>query len=131
MTLQNLMMICCTVTGQEIDRVMKKDRFRELVFTRQLFFFFGRQYLGVTLRDIQNFYPCDHSVIIYSVGVIYDLLHVGDERTVDSVEAIKRALANCESNKRLTVFVPNNVEIGKLSNDLVNVYGCRVISDNI
>ena len=61
----------------------------------------------------------------------YDLLHVGDEKTVESVEAIKKALANCESNKRLTVFVPNDVEIGKLSNDLVNVYGCRVISDNI
>lgn len=131
MNLNDLLSVCCITTGQDIERVKKKDRYRELVFTRHLFFYMARYYFGAKLNEIQTIFRCDHSTVLHGVNVVKDLLSINDLMATKAVDAIKETIGrNNKFEKQLTVFVPFEVKAAELAEMLINKYGCRVITAN-
>ena len=61
MNLHDLLDAICVVNKQEKDRVLGKNRYKELVFTRQLFYYFAKNYYGATLREIQEVVKVHHT----------------------------------------------------------------------
>lgn len=128
MTLMNLLEACCVVNGQEMERVKRKGRYREVVFTRHLFFYMAKLYFGAKLREIKVIFGFDHSTVLHGIRLIDDLIYVNDEHCVKCVEAIKKYVAeHFQLDKKLTIYVPFDVDALELSKMLQDKFGCRIL----
>lgn len=128
MTLINLLEACCIITGQEIERVKKKGRYREVVFTRHLFFYMAKFYFGAKLREIKVIFGFDHSTVLHGIRLIDDLIYINDEYTLRCMEGIKDYVGkHFQLDKKLTIYVPFDVDVLELSKMLQNKFGCRIL----
>ena len=128
MELVDLLKACCVVTGQDFERVKQKGRYREIVFTRHLFFYMARHYFGAKLREIKNIFGFDHSTVLHGLELVNDLLYVNDQHTIDCIDRIHDYVGkHYQLDKKLTVYVPFSVEAGKIAEMLQNKFNCRVV----
>lgn len=128
MTLYNLLEACCFVTGQDIERVKKRDRYRDLVVTRYLFYYMARHYFGAKLREIQGLMNVHHTTIIHGLKLVDDLVYIGDEKITQYIDAIHDLVSKrYQVDKKLTIYVPFQIDAGKLAEMLKTKYLCRIV----
>lgn len=131
MTLYNLLEVCCLVTGQDIERVKKKARFRDLVFTRHLFYYMARHYFGAKLREIQGLLYVHHTTILHGLKLVDDLIYIEDPKTSQYIKDIHDLVSSkYQVDKKYTIYVPFQIDAGAIAEMLQLKYGCRVIAEN-
>jgi len=128
MELVNVLEGVCFVMGQDINRVKTKGRFRELVVCRHLFYYLSKYYYGATLKEIGHLTNTDHTSVIHGINVINDLLSIKDENIINALRSIQEYISTRYMiDKRISVFVPYDVNLSELAEMLQNTYRCRVI----
>jgi hypothetical protein len=128
MELVNILEGVCFVMGQEIDRVKKKDRYRELVVCRHLFYYLAKYFYGAKLKDIGKVTNVDHTSVIHGIQVINDLISIKDQDVMNAVEQCQSYIREkYQADKKISVYVPYDVNITTLSEMLTKIYKCRVI----
>lgn len=74
------------------EMVRRKTRVREIVFGRQLCYYFMRKHSNLTLRNIGAIFnrQQDHSTVLHSVGLIIDLYDTNKKvkELVDKIESL-------------------------------------------
>lgn len=132
MNLNHLLEAICVVNKQEKDRVLGKARYKELVFTRQLFYYFARTYYGAKLNEIQEVINVHHTTILYSVDLINDLLYIQDAIVCGRVERIKAYIKEkFHMDKRVSLYIPFEVNHEELCKMLVERFNCRIVEEVI
>jgi hypothetical protein len=128
MELVNVLEGVCFVMGQDINRVKTKGRFRELVVCRHLFYYLSKYYYGATLKQIGQLTNTDHTSVIHGINVINDLLSIKDENIQNALSSIQDYISQRYMiDKKISVFVPYDVNLSELAEMLQNTYRCRVI----
>jgi hypothetical protein len=128
MELVNVLEGVCFVMGQDINRVKTKGRFRELVVCRHLFYYLSKYYYGATLKQIGQLTNTDHTSVIHGINVINDLLSIKDENIQNALSSIQDYISQRYMiDKRISVFVPYDINLSELAELLQNTYRCRVI----
>jgi hypothetical protein len=129
MNLVNVLEAVCFVMGQDVERVKSKERYRHLVICRHLFYYLSKYYYGAKLREIGNITGnADHTSVIHGISVINDMISIKDEQIIKAVAEIQEYISKrYQADKKVSVFVPYNVNLSELAQLLQNNYGCRVI----
>jgi len=128
MELVNVLEGVCFIMGQEIDRVKKKDRYRELVVCRHLFYYLAKNFYGAKLKDIGAVTGTDHTSVIHGISVINDLISIKDEDVMRAVEECQNYIREkYQADKKISVYVPYDVNITTFSEMLTKIYKCRVV----
>lgn len=128
MNLNELLEVICLINKQEIDRVKGRKRFKELVFTRQLFYYFAKSYYGATLREIQEVINVHHSTILHSVELINDLIYIKDQITLGRIERIKAYIKErFQMDKMVSIYIPFEVNHQELCKMLIERFNCRIV----
>lgn len=104
LTTEQIMVVVCQVTGQQLKQVISNSRKRELVYTRQIYHYFccknGLQYVAHVLTGQ------DHATVSYGRDKITGFLSLKTEKELKRmVEAVEKILLNgfdvrlfCEKN---------------------------------
>jgi hypothetical protein len=128
MELNNVLEAVCFIMGQDIERVKAKGRFRELVICRHLFYYLSKYYYGAKLLDIASVTGVDHSSVIHGIKLVNDLLSIKEESVTEAIPKIQHYIAErYQTDKKISVYVPFNVNLSELAEMLQNNYQCRVI----
>jgi hypothetical protein len=128
MELLNILEAVCFVMGQDIERVKAKGRYRELVICRHLYYYLAKYYYGARLRQIGHITNTDHTSVIHGIKLINDLISINDESIKDVIPAIQEYISQrYQSDKKMTVYIPYDVNLPELAELLQNTYRCRVI----
>jgi chromosomal replication initiation ATPase DnaA len=129
MELNNVLEAVCFVMGQDVERVKSKQRYRHLVICRHLFYYLSKYYYGAKLKEIGSVTGnSDHTSVIHGIQVINDMISIKDEQIVKAVAEIQEYISKrYKADKKISVFVPYNVNLTELAQLLQNNYGCRVI----
>ena len=128
MELLNILEAVCFVMQQDIERVKTKGRYRELVICRHLFYYLSKYYYEAKLRDIGAITNVDHTSVIHGIQLINDLVSIKDESVINAIPAIQHYIAQrYQADKKISVFVPYDVNLSELAEILQNTYRCRVI----
>ena len=132
MNLVELLEAICKVNGQEMDRVLGKNRYKELVFTRQLFYYFAKQYYGAKLKEIQEVIKVHHTTILYSIELINDLIYVEDKIVLGRIERVKSYIKEkYHMDKRVSLYIPFEVNHQELCKMLIERFNCRIVEEVI
>jgi len=83
--------ICCS-TDITIDEMKGKNRKREIVTARHLFFYFVRRMTQSTWASMGEYLGNDHTTAIHGENKIQDLLDIKDESTIEAVTKIEELL---------------------------------------
>ena len=80
--------IVCNVVRVTKDEVVSKSKKMELVYARELFYYFAKKILGCHLISLQQFIPRNRSVIIYHLKKFKDNYNYNPDfrRLADKVE---------------------------------------------
>lgn len=132
MNLNDLLDAICVVNKQEKDRVLGKNRYKELVFTRQLFYYFAKTYYGATLKEIQEVINVHHTTILYSVELINNLIYIEDAIALGRIERIKAYIKEkYHMDKRVNLYIPFEVNHQELCKMLIERFNCRIVEEVI
>ena len=132
MNLNDLLDVICLVNKTEKDRVLSKNRYKELVFTRQLFYYFAKVYYGATLREIQGVVKVHHTTILYSIDLIEDLIYIEDVITCGRIDRIKAHIKEkFHMDKRVSLYIPFEVNQQELCKMLIERFNCRIVEEVI
>jgi len=73
----------------EYEQMTQKKRDRELVLSRQLFFYFMRKHTTISLGGIGLYFNKDHATVLYSIRAVENLLETdkGTRKLVAEIEA--------------------------------------------
>lgn len=123
-----LLDIVCSICEVEPNEVFGKSRKREVVMARQIFGYFARNYLGMRLVAIGEFLGGkDHTTVIHGIGKVREFLSIGDDLVTNKVDRVNAEIkAKHENEVLLSVYVPFNVDVFELINNLQNDFGCKV-----
>jgi len=128
MELVNILEAVCFVMQQDIERVKQKGRYRELVICRHLFYYLSKYYYGAKLRDIGAITGVDHTSVIHGIQLINDMVSIKDENICNAIPSIQHYIAQrYQADKKISVFVPYDINLSELAEILQNNYRCRVI----
>jgi chromosomal replication initiation ATPase DnaA len=128
MQLINVLEGVCFIMGQDIERVKAKGRYRELVVCRHLFYYLSKYYYGAKLKDIGAITGVDHTSVIHGIQLINDLISIKEESIINAIPAIQDYISQrYQADKKMTVFVPYDVNLSEIAEMLQNTYRCRVI----
>ena len=126
MTLDQLMDIVSSVSGQSKEKIMGKDRYRKLVLPRYMFSYFARTKMKETFMDIGTYLDAHHSTIIYSVEKIGSYLEIGDELTKELYQGVKEAVAKYTNEPiRVMLTFEDDSKVNEAILDIVNKWECR------
>lgn len=132
MNLNDLLDAICVVNKQEKDRVLGKNRYKELVFTRQLFYYFAKTYYGATLKEIQEVVKVHHTTILYSIELINNLIYIEDAIVLGRIERIKAYIKEkYHMDKRVNLYIPFEVNHQELCKMLIERFNCRIVEEVI
>jgi chromosomal replication initiation ATPase DnaA len=127
MSLDQLMDIVASCSGQTKEKIMGKDRYRKLVLPRYIFSYVARTKMKETFMDIANYLDAHHSTVIYSVDKIASYLEVGDELTIELYNSVKDAVAKYTNEPiRVMLTFDDETMVNQVIMDIVNKYECRV-----
>lgn len=126
MTLDQLMDIVASVSGQTKEKIMGKDRYRKLVLPRYMFSYFARTKMKETFMDIATYLDAHHSTIIYSVDKIASYIEIGDELTMELYQGVKEAVAKYTNEPiRVMLTFDDESRVNEAILDIVNKWECR------
>lgn len=128
-----LLEMVCSICEVDPCEVFGKSRKREVVMARQVFGYFARNYLGMKLSAIGRFLGGkDHTTVMHGNGKVKEFLAIGDDLVCNVVERINAEIkAKHEQEILLTVYVPFNVDLFELMENLRENYSCKVIRAEI
>ena len=127
MTLDQLMDIVASCSGQSKEKIMGKDRYRKLVLPRYIFSYFARVKMKETFMDIADYLDAHHSTIIYSVEKIASYIEIGDELTIELFNSVKEAVAKYTNEPiRVMLTFDDETMVNQVIMDIVNKYECKV-----
>jgi hypothetical protein len=88
----------------------------------------SKYYYGAKLRDIGSVTDVDHTSVIHGIQLINDLVSIKDESICNAIPSIQHYIAQrYQADKKISVFVPYDVNLSELAEILQNTYRCRVI----
>lgn len=132
MNLNDLLEGICFINKQDKSRVLGKSRYKELVFTRQLFYYFAKHYYGATLREIQEVIKVHHTTILYSISLVNDLIYVEDKIVIGRIERIKEYIKEkYQMDKKVSVYIPFEIDHEALCKMLKERFNCRITEEVI
>lgn len=70
--------IVCEYFGIENDRIMQKNKKRDLVMARQIIYYFAKKE-GLTFKDCAEYFNQDHTTVIWSVESVTKEMAVNKE----------------------------------------------------
>jgi hypothetical protein len=127
MTLDQLMDIVASCSGQSKEKIMGKDRYRKLVLPRYIFSYVARVKLKETFMDIAHYLDAHHSTVIYSVDKIASYIEIGDELTIELYNSVKEAVAKYTNEPiRVMLTFDDETMVNQVIMDIVNKYECKV-----
>jgi Bacterial dnaA protein helix-turn-helix len=128
MELVNVLEGVCFVMGQDLERVKKRDRYRELVICRHLFYYLAKYFYGAKLKQIGAVTGVDHATVIHGIKLVNNLIDIGDEDVINAIEETQKYIREkYQGDKKISVYVPYDVNLTTFSEMLTKIYKCRVI----
>lgn len=85
--LEEMLRIICIYTGQKVAHVKKRLRYRELVTTRQIFYYLARKRTKATFSQLGKVFNTDHSNVIDNIQRISGLMET-DPQLKDLVQKV-------------------------------------------
>lgn len=82
----------CDAFQEDVTNVKKKCREKELVFIRQIYYFFGVRIYNFALHPLSKVLDQDHTTAIHSVRQISGLLDIQDVKVVSAIKYLKAIL---------------------------------------
>lgn len=125
----NLLQIVANSIGKSDELIKSRSRSRMLVTARHIYFYFARNYLNMTLKEIgQELGIRDHATVIHGLNKVNDMIDINDDVYCRLIHHIDNIIKNdYRKDTKLTIFVPYNVNIKDLCTMLSKEYNVRAI----
>lgn len=109
--------IICETTGVSLEKVRQKTRKREVVVTRQLIAYYGREYTDLSLVKIGKIIGGkDHTTVLHSWNKVMEYLHSSDSYICDAMAKISDKLQKKDDKPAVVVAAepPARIELVKV-----------------
>lgn len=117
--------VCCFGEGITLEKVKTHTRKGEVVFTRQLIFYFSRMYQVGSLENIACRYGWDHATVVHSVKTINNYLRTDKHKTakIDYYNSLIKKLKDLLPNvdKIANIIDPISKQISELEARSINL----------
>lgn len=123
-----LLDILSEVTGVSKDDILSRSRNTHKVVARQLYSYFARTSLNMTLKDIGAQFGNHHSTIIHSIKLVKNMITVNDPQYISHINTISKIIKDIQQKEtKLIVYVPYNVDSHDIAL-ILNEHQCRVLN---
>jgi len=127
MNKEQVLEIVLQATGVTKEQFFSSNRKRDIVMSRQIFFWLCRKYLGIPYKQLGRFVGNDHATVIHGEKVVNDMLKIEFDPFVNLIRYCKETIRDKHMNDfKLQVFAPYNVDLDKLIEVLSKDFKCRV-----
>lgn len=131
MKIEQVLEVVLEATSVTKDQFFSRNRKRDIVMARQVFFYLCRKYFDTPYVHLGKFIGQDHATVMHGVDMVKNMLFTKYEPMVDLV-------AKCEQKIRdkyqgeicLKVLVPFSMDIERLIEVLTRDFQCRVTKQN-
>lgn len=106
-----LLELVADCTGVTSDKICSKNRQKDIVRAKHLFFYFGRLYIGLRLTELANLVGCHHASVLHAIAKVNDLIEVDDEYYSGLFHIIRNKIT---ADREMKLIVPYSVNLGEL-----------------
>lgn len=86
---QKIINIVCDYYNTSLDVISKKTRQRDIVQTRQIVMYFGKEYVDLSLKALGEIFNKDHAIVLYSHKTIQNLYETDKNIKYDIIQIRK------------------------------------------
>ena len=123
-----LLDIVSEVTQVSKEDILSRSRTRHKVVARQLYSYFARTSLNMTLKDIGLQFGIHHSTIIHSIELVKDMISTNDTQYISHINSISKHIKEIQQREtKLIVYVPYNVDPHDIAL-LLKDHQCKVLN---
>lgn len=131
MNKEQVLEVVLQATGVSRDQFFSKNRKREFVMARYVFFWLCRKYFDTPYNHLGKFVGNDHATVIHGENMVNDMLAIDYTPYVDLIRSCKETIRDKYlGDYKLQVFAPYNVDMDKLIDVLTKEFYCRVTKNN-
>lgn len=132
MKIEQILEVVLQATGVSKDQFFSRNRKREIVMARQVFFYLCRRYFDTPYVVLGKFIGQDHATVMHGVEVVKDMLTTEFEPMVAVVKYCQELIRDkYNGNYVLKVLVPFSMDLDKLIETLTVEFHCRVTKQNV
>lgn len=107
----SLLELVADCTGVTSDKICSKNRQKDIVRAKHLYFYFGRLYIGLKLTELANIVGCHHASVLHAIAKVNDLIEVDDEYYSGLFHIIRNKIT---ADREMKLIVPYSVNLGEL-----------------
>lgn len=119
-----LLELVADCTGVTSDKICSKNRQKDIVRAKHLYFYFGRLYIGLRLTELANLVGCHHASVLHAIAKVNDLIEVDDEYYRGLFHIIRNKIT---ADREMKLIVPYSVNLAGLYSALSDFPEIRIV----